>query len=366
MTRFIQLYFSLLIAFKRTCLLIFGGSLVIAASMMLVGSALIWSHTRTWPTTNGNVTKFNFHPIPGRRTRVQLDLSYQYTVGGRPLRGTSLSPVITNRETSQRFARRKQRKYSANQRVVVYYDPKDPGRSFLELPDVFWDVSVYPASIGCLGLWMLYLFVQTRRRRVPADVKSRADGRLDDMQRWKPILEAVVDREHCVLLGTTRFAEIGGLLAGWPNCRVALVASPSHFALIPGPYTQRGVASTLLTLLLEFSLSWFWLPLGHGLLFFIEMLVRKANWRVLEQNRIDDLIANRANVKSVSIDEAIIYGIDDMKSRFWFRLPGSNTDEFIQIASDDIARANELLAFCELMQQSHTQFETTLTRATGR
>ena len=61
-----------------------------------------------------------------------------------------------------------------------------------------------------------------------------------------------------------------------------------------------------------------------------------------------------SNLASELIDDASIYGIDEMTSRLWFRIPGSNTDEFIQIANHDLAQANQFIACSGLMQQAKT------------
>jgi hypothetical protein len=54
-------------------------------------------------------------------------------------------------------------------------------------------------------------------------------------------------------------------------------------------------------------------------------------------------------VKSVSIDNAVVYGFDSPQRRMWFRLPSRPMDEFIQL---NITEADRVAEFTALMQNS--------------
>ena len=93
--------------------------------------------------------RFGLLPPQVHRRRVKLDLDYRYTVNGELFSGVHLSPTTPpDGEVTRWYAKRKQREFRVNQDVEVFYDPNNPARSFLETPDLLWDVLVYPISTG--------------------------------------------------------------------------------------------------------------------------------------------------------------------------------------------------------------------------
>lgn len=198
---------------------------------------------------------------------------------------------------------------------------------------------------------MIYLFIQTRRRRLSREVAAQLETRFADGQNWTPVFESVLNRDHVALEGVASYSAIGGLLAGWPRCHIALVASPEEFFVVAGPYTRRGLAMSLLTLTLEFSLSRFWLPAIHGSIFLVELWQRRINWGRLRACSLRKLRSS-GSVKSVSIDKAIVYGLDPLTQHLWFRLPEKQIDEFVELREEDRERADEFIAFVGLMQKA--------------
>lgn len=349
----LHFFFRCLHHVKRTLLLIFGALLIIAAGLMLAGATIIWLATSVWPRAEGQMTRFGIRPSVDDSGKVQMDLEYRYTVNGQAYSGNSLSPTTPDTGVTRRLAKHKRQQFPVGQPVQVIYDPSSPERSFLESPNLLWDVLIRPISIGCLGAWMIYLFVQTRQRKVPAEVAAQLHGRFADRRLWKAVWESVVDRDHVVLDGVAAYSQLGGLLAGWPRCQVALVASPNDLLVVPGPYTKRGFAGTLLTLVLEMSLSRILLPVIHGGFFLSELWRRRVNWKRLGDRKLDKLTSSKS-VKSVSIDEAVVYGFDSRKRQLWFRLPEKQVDEFIQLKTDDAQRAAEFIGFVGLMQKANS------------
>ena len=159
-----------------------------------------------------------------------------------------MSPLTRPGKIAWWRASNKQNQYRVGRDVSVIYDPDDPSHAYLETPDLFWDVLLVPISIGGLGFWLLYLFVKTRRRKVPNVIAGQREVRFADRKKWRPIIELVIERDHIVLQGITAYSAAGGLLAGWPQSQMALVASPNQFAVVPGPCTKRGLASSVIPL----------------------------------------------------------------------------------------------------------------------
>ena len=243
--------------------------------------------------------------------------------------------------------------YRVGREVSVIYDPDDPSHAYLETPDLFWDVLLVPISIGGLGIWLLYLFVKTKRRKVPNVMAGQSDIRFEDRTKWRPILERVIERDHIVLQGIAAYSAAGGLLAGWPQSQVALVASPNQFAVVPGPYTKRGLASSMLTLVLEFSLSRFWLPAIHSTLFLIQIGRQRRHWRQISELRISELLTSTNDIHVISIDDAVVYGYETGTRRLWYRLPGQIMDDFIQLPKENAGLADELIAYISVMQKAN-------------
>lgn len=345
------MHFDLLHYLKRICVLVLGTLLILGASLMLVGALMVWAATERWPWTEGKLLRFESQSSGSRRKPVKLELEYEYSVDGQAFTGAELSPVIPSGEMTRWYAEKKKREFRAGENVRVTYDPTNPTRSFLETPDLLLDVLLHPISIGCLGAWMVFLFVQTRRRKVPAEVAALLENRFAEGWDWQPVFESIIDREYVTLDGVTSYSKLGGLFAGWTSCRVALVASPGEFAVVSGPYTRRGFASCVLTMVLEMSLSQVWLPLAHGMIFLYEVLRRRRTWKQFQERRLGELLLGRRGTESVSIDDAIVYGFDTRTRRLWFRVPGRRIDEFVQLTDED-SHVAEFIAFVGLMQRA--------------
>lgn len=85
--------------------------------------------------------------------------------------------------------------------------------------------------------------------------------------------------------GFTAYPVYGSLFAGWPACRVALVATPNEFAVVPGPFTKRGVAA---------SLAWYRLR-GQKM----DEFIRLAKWKA---HPADELIAYIGLMQNAEIE----------------------------------------------------------------
>ena len=347
-----EVYFDSLYHLKRIGSFVLGGLLLMAVALMLLGGLLIYGATIDWPQAKGQLRTFELRPLDGHSLHRKIELEYQYSVGETEYTGRYLSPMSRPGKIPFWTVYRIQKRYRTGGAVDVIYDPGDPSASYLEAPDLFWDILLVPMYCGGLAVWLLYLFVKTRRRTVPASIAAQSESRFADRKKWLPVIESVVDRDYVILHGIAAYSAAGGLLAGWPQCRIALVASPNEFAVIPGPFTKRGVASSLFTLTLELSLRSFWLPAIHGTLFLVEMWRRGRNWKLLGGQRLSELMQNTDSIHLVSIDEATVYGYDPKSRRLWYRLPGSKSDEFIRFLPEDTDRGEELMAYIMLMQHA--------------
>lgn len=347
------LYFETLFRLRRVCLLLFGGLLLFSVMLMLLGGTLIYRSTVDWPQTKGQLLKFDVHPLKGHPAHLKADVGFRYSVDGQNYDGQYLSAMTRPGKIPWWRARHKQNQYRVGRDVSVIYDPDDPSHSYLETPDLFWDVCLVPVSIGGLAVWLLYLFAKTKRRKVPVHIVDRKENQLSNIETWRPTMKSVLERDYVVLEGTATHSAAGGLFAGWPQCHIALIASPNEFAVVPGPYTKRGLASSFLTLVLEFSLSRFWLPALHGSIFLFQARRRRRHWRLIRERRFSELMANSGNIAQVSIDLAVVYGYEPSTRRLWYRLPGQIMDEFIQLPEEKTPCADELTAYVSLMQNAN-------------
>jgi hypothetical protein len=116
---------------------------------------------------------------------------------------------------------------------------------------------------------------------------------------------------------------------------------------------KRGIASSLLTLVLECSLSRFWLPAIHGVFFLVEIWRRGRNWRLAGTQRFPELFANAENIHVVPIDDAVVYGFERRERRLWYRLPGQRMDECVRLPEGEADHADELIAYIGLMQEAN-------------
>jgi len=347
-----EFYFEALFRFKRVCLCVLGSLLFISAALMLLGGALVYRASSGWPQTPGQLLKFDVQPLKRHSSHLKIEVAFTYSVGGKDFQGQYFSPLTRPGKILRWVGRQKQSEYRVGDRVKVIYDPSDPAQAYLEAPHLFWDIALVPVSIGCLGAWLLFLFIKTRRRTVPPAVAAQRESRFANRNKWRPIMESVIEQDHLVLRGFTAYSATGSLLSGWPSCRVALVASPNEIAVVPGPFTKRGLASSALTLILELSLSRFWLPAIHGMFFLFEMLRRGRHWRMIRDQRFTELVEDSEHIRLVSIDEAVVYGYDPTKRRLWYRLPGQKMDEFIRLSEADEDQADQLIAYIGLMQNA--------------
>lgn len=335
--------------FKRLCLLVFGSVLMLAGTAMLVGGLLIWKATRPWPETKARILQCEIVDAQSSR-RVRLDLKYEYTVDGRPLTGTGLSPVVPDNEVTSREARHWQQTYPQGSQTTACYDPDLPQRVFLVRPDLT-DVLLYPLAVTAFGAWLLLVCRQTRRNRVPATLVTpsdylHSDDEDIDADEWAERMSSPL-----ILSGTIPHPKIGGLMSGWPECHTAVVISSEQFAVIPGPYTRRGIASCFVTLLLELSVSMVWLPAFHSLLILVESGKRYLSWARLNDQRFPSPGSADAAKHSTSIADAVVYGFDETRFRLWFRQPNSLMDEFVQLSEDDVDDVEEALTLIQWLQQ---------------
>ena len=309
--------------FKRFALLILGCALLVASTLMLFGGTQVWFGCRSWPQAQGTIVRFKLQQDPAQRRLMSLDLEYEFSVEAKRQTGTRLSPLVTDNRMHVWLARWKERQYKVGQQVLVMYDRRDMQASFVEKPQL---VDVLARFVGTAGLggWMVYLFFRFRRRRVPDEVIFGREQR------------ALVDRDlivhsggPIVLKGISSHTVLGSLFSSWPRCRAALVVDQTHFAVIQGPYTKRGIASSFLTLMLLFWLQSFWTLLLHVMLETKEIAVRRSAWNSLQAGLINRLSG------ADPIDRVIVYGLEPHRNRFWYRIERRQRDEFIEIAGKD-------------------------------
>jgi len=91
--RWKELYFDSLCRFKRVCLLLFGGLLLISAALMLFGGLIIYRATMNWPQAKGRLLKFELRPLQKYSSNLKLELAFSYSVGDMNFRGQYLSPM---------------------------------------------------------------------------------------------------------------------------------------------------------------------------------------------------------------------------------------------------------------------------------
>lgn len=115
--------------------LVFGVAIYFA-----IQQALEMGDSREWPTTEGLISSTHIthstdrQPAKGDhrlRHEYEVRVQYSYSVDGVSYTGNRLRIRPSHHSTEQQ-ARRELAEYPAGQRVRVYYDPKEPGRSLLK------------------------------------------------------------------------------------------------------------------------------------------------------------------------------------------------------------------------------------------
>ena len=118
-------------------------------------------------------------------------LSYSYTINGVEFLGATAELFPTSkshravrwRESAQQAAAwARNNGLTPNQRVVVYFDPRDPGVSALDVsipPTNKWILMVLPwfvtGSLGGLGAWLLWLRLRVASQRTPQGTPDPGD-----------------------------------------------------------------------------------------------------------------------------------------------------------------------------------------------
>lgn len=125
-----------------------------------------------WPTTTGRVTSSEvtrFDAMAGDSS-YYFDVTYEYQVGGRHLRGSSSLGV------SESVAKKWVEAYPPGSSVSVYYDPTDPGRS------VVWPetqskeallMALFIVPLVLLGLVPLWSWL--KKRVCPSSASATGD-----------------------------------------------------------------------------------------------------------------------------------------------------------------------------------------------
>lgn len=109
--------------------------------LMMLYSLMFQFKVSSWPSTNGkliekDITEFGYSFAPsGKEYRVKI--AYKYTVDDCEYFGNRLSPWLFVTSNNATFILKKQLNKIANQidgSVKVFYNPKNPGKSFLIKP----------------------------------------------------------------------------------------------------------------------------------------------------------------------------------------------------------------------------------------
>lgn len=323
---------------KRFSLLILGSMLLLSAALMLVGGLLMWVACRNWPRARGQITKLELVAQDHPRSTL-LDLEYEFTVQGQQYTGTMLSPFASDNVMHRWLAWWKARTYSVGEPVEVMYRPNDLSTCFVERPTLLGCLLRF-FGISTIGGWMVFLFFQFRRRTVPEAVlknRSFAEPGGDGVEPMPQVL---------VLRGISSHEVLGSLLSGWPQSHAAIVVDQTHFLVVAGPYSRMGIASSFFTLSLLVWLKLSGMLWLHLLWETQEVIVRRLNWNRLRAKQFDEL--KRAD----PIAQVTIYGLEPDRNRFWYRIERRKRDEFIEIAPQDRARAEHLVAGFNALVQS--------------
>ncbi len=297
--------------------------LLIGAAGSLLGGLLIWHACRDWPQAPGKIIRLKVHPDAEQRRLRVFDLEYEFTVHGKRLSGSALSPFAVNNRMHVWLAWWKERQYSVGQAVLVMHDPNDAQRHFLEKPELIGCLGRF-AGFASLGAWMVYLFFRFRKRSVPKEVIAAKENQAS----IDPDI-FVNHKDPIALRGISSHSPLGSLLSSWPKCRAALVVDQSQFVVVPGPYTKLGYASSLLTVILLVWWQSFSVLLVHFVLEAKEIISRRIAWNNLCAGRYDEL--DGADL----ISDVIVYGFDFRRNRLWYRIKRRRRDEFIEIAEND-------------------------------
>lgn len=321
---FLEAHVAAVELFKRIALVILGSMLLFASAVGLLGGTLIWHACRTWPQAQGKIVRFTLQPDPEERRLMVLDLEYEFSAHGKSETGTQLSPYVHDNRMHVWLARWKERQYRAGQPITVMYDPNDTGRNFVERPGLV-ECLARVAGTAAFGGWMVYLFFRFRRRRMPRDVISAKEQRTSVARDEIAHLTTPI-----VLRGISSHSPLGSVLSGWPRCRVALVVDRFHFAVVQGPYTKLGIASSFLTMFLLIWLQSVWmLLLLHVIFDTKEIVFRRMAWNTLGAGRFNELSG------ADPINNVVVYGLEPRRNRLWYRIERRGRDEFIEIADED-------------------------------
>ena len=107
----------------------------IAGGIGLCGVAL-WAFVRTaqarnWPATSARIISSEARRKPGRHTRYEPVIAYEYSVEGKAYSGNTVAfvqPIYSREEQVRRVLER----YTPGTTAPVYYHPRKPGVSALE------------------------------------------------------------------------------------------------------------------------------------------------------------------------------------------------------------------------------------------
>jgi len=137
---------------------------ILMGALMLLNLAIEAIHTDaagSWPTTVGTVASVSVDELEyGVGTGWFPRVTYQYTVQGRTMLSTQLTPGQQPHWRDQSEAMRFLERYVARARVLVYYNPENPADAVLEARQGgrFRPVLGLGVALILLGFWCLVVY----------------------------------------------------------------------------------------------------------------------------------------------------------------------------------------------------------------
>ncbi len=133
------------------------------ALLVCAYSALYQHRVRRWPSTQGDLIEarvgiFGGFALAGSIREYIARTQYRYQVGAQEFNGTRLSPWLVVGSVKRLLKKQLARiKHTNDGSVVVYYDPRNPQKSYLIVPGTTSiALTALVGALPALGFWIKY------------------------------------------------------------------------------------------------------------------------------------------------------------------------------------------------------------------
>lgn len=142
---------------KEVLVIAFGFGAGVWFSVAALRKMLALQRVRHWPSIEGTVIESVLYRDSVRRNALHFRIRYEFTIGDTIVGSTprfSGDWFWTDKLQAQFAAR-----FSAGQRVSVFYDPRDPTKNCLDREDqsgitILWIIAGITTLLAALLLWM--------------------------------------------------------------------------------------------------------------------------------------------------------------------------------------------------------------------